>query len=32
VDECPVEAIFLDVDVPVEWEEFVERNAAHYRK
>lgn len=32
VDECPAEAIFLDADVPAEWEEFIERNAAHYRK
>ena len=25
--ECPVEAIFPDVDVPEEWNEFVELNA-----
>jgi ferredoxin len=32
IDECPVRAIFADVDVPAEWAEFIERNAAHYRK
>lgn len=25
--ECPVEAIFPDVDVPEEWREFIELNA-----
>jgi ferredoxin len=31
VDECPVKAIFHDQDVPAEFEEFIERNAAYYR-
>jgi ferredoxin len=31
VDECPVHAIFADVDVPAEWAEFIERNARYYR-
>ncbi len=30
--ECPVDAIFEDVDVPDEWQEFVEKNAAHFRE
>ena len=30
-DECPAKAIFPDDDVPAEWGEFIERNAAHYR-
>jgi len=30
--ECPVDAIFEDVDVPEEWQEFVEKNAAHFRE
>ena len=32
VEECPVRAIFQDVDVPAEWAHFIEKNAAHYRK
>ncbi len=32
VDECPVKAIFRDEDVPAEFAEFIERNAAYYRK
>lgn len=32
VDECPVRAIFDEEDVPAEWHEFIERNAAHFRK
>jgi NAD-dependent dihydropyrimidine dehydrogenase PreA subunit len=32
VDECPVKAIFRDDDVPPEYAEFIERNAAYYRK
>jgi ferredoxin len=32
IDECPVRAIFPNVDVPAEWAEFIERNAAYYRK
>ena len=31
VDECPVNAIFADEDVPAEWADFIERNAAYYR-
>ena len=31
VDECPVGAIFDEADLPAEWREFIERNAAHYR-
>ena len=30
VDECPVGAIFADDDVPAEWSEFIQKNAAHY--
>jgi ferredoxin len=32
VDECPVNAIFPQEDLPAEWREFIERNAAYYRK
>jgi ferredoxin len=31
VDECPVKAIFPQEDLPAEWTEFVERNAAYYK-
>ena len=31
VDECPVNAIFAEEDVPAEWFDFIERNAAHFR-
>ena len=31
VDECPVRAIFDLPDVPPEWREFVDRNAAYYQ-
>jgi ferredoxin len=31
VDECPVRAIFQDTDVPAEWSEFIEKNAAYFR-
>jgi NAD-dependent dihydropyrimidine dehydrogenase PreA subunit len=31
VDECPVHAIFAQSDLPVEWAEFVERNANYFR-
>src|SRR5947207_14945431 len=31
VGECPVKAIFQDSDVPAEWSDFIEKNAAHYR-
>jgi len=30
--ECPVNAIFLDDDLPTEWADFLERNASHYLK
>ena len=32
VDECPVRAIFPQDDVPAEWRQFIETNAAHYRE
>lgn len=32
VDECPVKAIFADDDLPPQWESFIEKNAAFYRK
>src|SRR4051812_31076690 len=32
VGACPVNAIFHERDVPAEWHEFIEKNAAHYRK
>ena len=28
--ECPVEAIFIDEDVPEEWEHFIELNADYF--
>lgn len=28
--ECPVEAIFQDVDIPEEWQEYIEKNAAYF--
>ena len=31
-EECPVKAIFHENDLPPEWQSFIERNAAHYRK
>ena len=30
--ECPVEAIFMDEDVPDEWEHFTQINADYYQK
>src|SRR3978361_27676 len=30
--ECPVNAIFPQDDLPAEWADFMERNAAYYRK
>ena len=30
-EECPVKAVFHEQDVPAEWRDFIERNAAHYR-
>jgi ferredoxin--NADP+ reductase len=32
VAECPVNAIFDEADVPLEWADFIEKNAAYYRK
>ena len=29
--ECPVNAIFADDELPEEWRDFIEKNAAHYR-
>ena len=29
--ECPVNAVFADDDLPAEWRDFIEKNAAHYR-
>jgi ferredoxin len=31
VDECPVKAIFPADELPAEWSEFIERNAAYFR-
>jgi NAD-dependent dihydropyrimidine dehydrogenase PreA subunit len=31
MDECPVRAIFPQDDLPVEWQHFLEKNAAHYQ-
>jgi NAD-dependent dihydropyrimidine dehydrogenase PreA subunit len=30
--ECPVNAIFSQEDLPQQWAHFIEKNAAHYRK
>ena len=32
VEECPVKAIFAEADLPSEWTDFIERNAAHFRR
>lgn len=32
VDECPVRAIFADMDVPAKWHSYVEKNAAYYTR
>jgi ferredoxin len=32
VDECPVRAIFAEADVPAEWQDFIEKNRAHYAR
>jgi NAD-dependent dihydropyrimidine dehydrogenase PreA subunit len=29
--ECPVEAIFMDEDVPAEWEHFTQLNADYFK-
>ncbi len=31
IDECPVNAIFLDDDVPAKWQHFIQLNADHYQ-
>ena len=31
-EECPVQAIFADDDLPAEWQHFIEKNAAHFAK
>ena len=31
-DECPAQAIFNEDDLPAQWADFVERNAAWYRR
>ena len=30
-EECPVNAIYAQDDLPAEWAEFAERNAAYFR-
>jgi ferredoxin len=32
VDECPVQAIFPQEDLPAEWASFIEKNASHFKK
>ena len=32
VHECPVSAIFSQEDLPSKWAEYVEKNAAYYRR
>jgi NAD-dependent dihydropyrimidine dehydrogenase PreA subunit len=32
VDECPVQAIFPQDDLPAEWDSFIQRNADYYKK
>src|SRR2546423_12396326 len=32
VHECPVQAIYQDSDVPAEWANFVQKNAAYFKK
>jgi NAD-dependent dihydropyrimidine dehydrogenase PreA subunit len=32
MDECPVKAIFPQDDLPAEWADYLEKNAAHFRK
>ncbi len=32
VSECPVAAIFPESDVPAEWADFIEKNAAFYKR
>jgi NAD-dependent dihydropyrimidine dehydrogenase PreA subunit len=30
VDECPVKAIFPEEDLPEEWQDYIEKNAAYF--
>lgn len=32
VDECPVKAIFPEADVPAQWKNYIQLNAAHFKK
>ena len=32
VGECPVSAIFADSEIPVEWNDFIAKNAAYFQK
>ncbi|MCC6240177.1 MAG: 4Fe-4S binding protein [Phycisphaerales bacterium] len=32
VDECPVQAIFPQEDLPPEWSDFIQRNDQYYKK
>ena len=32
MDECPVAAIFPQEDLPAEWQDYIEKNAAYFRK
>ena len=31
VDECPVQAIFPQEDLPAEWKDFIDRNGDHFK-
>lgn len=31
VDECPVQAIFPQEDLPAEWASFIEKNADYFK-
>ncbi len=30
--ECPVDAIFMEDEVPDQWKSFIEKNAAYFQK
>ena len=32
VDECPVQAIFQDQDLPAEWNDFIQKNADYFKE
>ncbi len=32
VDECPVQAIFDEGDVPAKWRQYIQINAPHFQK